>query len=143
MQNKRGILGFILNLILDQEVYNKDLDNNEGAIAYDIFMRDRAFLIFKGKSRKIGSVYYKPSDEKYSIEIDKFDSIKEYKTEKIKNPMDILKISFNIAFKSASELIDLEREKIPTHDRKRVKVNLNISECTNNAIEYYTKEMNK
>ena len=143
MKNRKGILGFILNLIIDQEVYNKDLDNNEGAIAYDIFMRDRAFLIFKGKSRKIGSVYYKPSVKKYSLEIDKFDSIKEYKAPEIKSPMDILKISFNIAFKSASELIDLEREKIPAHDRKRMKVNLNISECTNNAIEYYTKEMNK
>ena len=143
MKNKKGILAFISNLILQQEVYNKDLINNEGAVAYDIFLRDRIFLIFKGESRKIGSIYYKPSDEKYTLEIDKFDSTKEYKTPKIKNTMDILKISFEIAFKSASELLDLERKEIPVHDRRQVKVNLNISDCTNNAIEYYIKEMNK
>lgn len=139
---KKGLLSSIIDFLVYDEVYNNELFNDVGIIAYDLFMRKR-FLFFKWNNRKIGSIHYDPKKGEYTLVIDKFDSIKRYKTPAFKNPIEILQISFNIAFKGSKELIDIEREKIPIHERRNIKANLNIAEITDQAIDYYLKEMNK
>ena len=143
MNRKKGFLDLIKDLFIYDEVYNINLVNDKGIIAYDIHMRSRFLRFFKYEDRKIGSIYFDPKLGKYTIEIDKFDSIKEYKTPEVKNPEVLLPISFDIAFKGTKELIDIVREDIPAHDKRNVVVNIDISDITNSAIDYYIKEMNK
>lgn len=140
MKDRRTFLEKIRDIFIYEEVYNKDLYNEKGIIAYDLYIRKIYFFLFKSESKKIGSIYYHPGRCRYSIEIDKFDSIKEYNTPKINRPEDLFKMSIDIAFKGSKEIIDIERSHIPNFYKRNTRVNLNIGEITDKAIDFYFKE---
>lgn len=140
MKDRRSFLEKVRDIFIYEEVYNKELYNEKGIIAYDLYIRKIYFFLFKSESKKIGAIYYNPGRCRYSIEIDKFDSIKEYNTPKINRPVDLLKTSFDIAFKGSKEIIDIERSHIPNFYKKNTRVNLDIAEVTDKAIDFYFKE---
>lgn len=140
MKDRRSFLEKLRDIFIYEEVYNKELHNEKGIIAYDLYIRKIYFFLFKSESKKIGAIYYNPGRCRYSIEIDKFDSIKEYNTPKINHPADLFKTSIVIAFKGSKEIIDIKRSHIPNFYNKNTRVNLDIGEITDKAIDFYFKE---